>query len=341
MCTHSPSLILSMRMGTKLTPKKFQNKYSESFPELKKYAEIVGKDIQNILDTKGLHPKEVKVRPKEESSVQEKMTRDKKYTRDSRQLTDLVGVRVILNYQDEVDIARDILAHRFEVDEQESIDKRMILGSKEFGYRSVHLIVRDSSRTPKCLDTLNGGRIEIQIRSVLENAWCDIEHEIVYKSGVKYPKELIRNFAAAAAMIELIDREFVSLRNKRDELVEKYVETYKLEKDKDVEFDTARLWAYLEHVFPDGYAFRHAIREAQPVKQSIVLRCIKALKAAKITTPRSLGKILKRKSFKNKIADFAANNSLEPSKVSHLAIIKTAVANVSEKVADSLLNDVR
>jgi hypothetical protein len=49
---------------------------------------------------------------------------------------------------------------------------------------------------------------EIQVRSLLEHAWAEIEHEIVYKSGITQPDAVRRRFAALAGSLELFDSEF-------------------------------------------------------------------------------------------------------------------------------------
>lgn len=55
-------------------------------------------------------------------------------------------------------------------------------------------------------------KCEIQIRSVLQHAWAEIEHDIGYKSEITIPKEMRRSFSRIAGLLEIADKEFDSIR---------------------------------------------------------------------------------------------------------------------------------
>src|SRR6185503_1723451 len=57
-----------------------------------------------------------------------------------------------------------------------------------------------------------GWPFEVQIRSILQHAWAEIEHDIGYKSprALSYPTR--RSFARLASLLELADIEFTRLR---------------------------------------------------------------------------------------------------------------------------------
>jgi ppGpp synthetase/RelA/SpoT-type nucleotidyltranferase len=83
----------------------------------------------------------VTARAKTVASLRGKLRR-KPYKRPRQKVTDLVGVRVITSYRDAVDPIVAKLQQAFEINRKESTDKRLILGLRDFGYRSVHLIAR-------------------------------------------------------------------------------------------------------------------------------------------------------------------------------------------------------
>jgi putative GTP pyrophosphokinase len=94
-------------------------------------------------------------------------------------VTDLVGARVITYFADDVDRVARIIRNldNFEIDPRNSVDKRRALQADQFGYQSLHLVALLSKRR---IFTENrefeGLKIEIQIRSLLQHTWAEIEH---------------------------------------------------------------------------------------------------------------------------------------------------------------------
>jgi putative GTP pyrophosphokinase len=56
----------------------------------------------------------------------------------------------------------------------------------------------------------------VQIRTVLQHAWAEFEHDIRYKGTVpeEHAHDLDRRFTLAAGLIELADREFSAIRDR-------------------------------------------------------------------------------------------------------------------------------
>jgi hypothetical protein len=117
-------------------------------------------------------------------------------------VTDLVGLRVITFYTDEVDKVAAIAKRIFDIDWQESVDKRKHQ-LNAFGYNSLHYICRLKTGSP---------RFELQMRTALQHVWSTIEHDTGYKGDVMIPSEYRRQFSRLAGMLELIDDEFSRLR---------------------------------------------------------------------------------------------------------------------------------
>ena len=59
---------------------------------------------------------------------------------------------------------------------------------------------------------------EIQVRTILQHAWAEIEHDIQYKSSITIPKDIRRRFMALAGLLEIADREFQAIQDADDEL---------------------------------------------------------------------------------------------------------------------------
>lgn len=125
-------------------------------------------------------------------------------------LHDMLGVRVVTYLASDVDKVVAVLRENFDVDESRSLDKMSGLDPDRFGYLSYHLVVKLSEARCAFAEWTPYGDIyfEIQIRSVLQHAWAEIEHDLGYKSTSGIPAQLKRRFARLAGLLETADSEF-------------------------------------------------------------------------------------------------------------------------------------
>src|SRR5438309_774277 len=61
---------------------------------------------------------------------------------------------------------------------------------------------------------------EIQVRTILQHSWAEIEHDIQYKSVSVIPAEIRRRFMSLAGMLEIADREFQAIQDADKRLTE-------------------------------------------------------------------------------------------------------------------------
>lgn len=237
-------------------------------------------------------------------------------------------MRVIAYYQTDVDPIVEKLAQEFEIDPARSVDKRQALTLRAFGYRSVHLVARlhGYRATSPEYSALAGKWFEVQVRSILEHAWAEIEHEVVYKSGIKFPPQFERRFAAIAGTLELIEKEFLALREERDKLIDQYRRVYDSGKDGKTAMDSARLLALLESEWSRNPSWRSAEKRQRAFPLHIEDRCVGALGEARLKTADSLRRVFGSKRFGQVLRRFA-NSELKPiEQISHLAIVVLAIA---------------
>ena len=193
-----------MENNVKLDPhgEALLQQYHELLPTLEQLAKEANDLLLRALREQGIYVTAVEYRVKAEKSLAGKLeVKGAKY-KTIEDVTDLVGLRVITFYTDEVDKVAAIVKRIFDIDWQESVDKRKHQLDR-FGYNSLHYIGRLRK---------GGPRFELQMRTALQHVWSTIEHDIGYKGEIKLPNEYKRQFNRLAGMLELVDDEFSRLR---------------------------------------------------------------------------------------------------------------------------------
>jgi ppGpp synthetase/RelA/SpoT-type nucleotidyltranferase len=315
------------------TRRKFLVKYRTEFPDYKLRAEALEKFVKDILQGSYIEIHKIEARAKDPNSVHLKLLR-KRYSRPRSQLTDKLGVRVITYYSDDVDRVVDRLRPHLDIDRRQSVDKRMALGLRGFGYSSVHIIARLRAREAKKSPyaSLDGFWFEIQVRSILEHAWAEVEHEIVFKSGIEHAGSVVRRFAAIAGTLEVLGTEFQSLRYERNKVIEVCRTRYADGLDARRGFDSVRLLGFLEKEYPANPSWRTSEVAGQPFPPRIEATCVAALRHCGLGSARSFKAFLGRTTYRNAVKVFAAAELKKVEEVSHLALVVIAIALRSEKL---------
>lgn len=158
----------------------------------------------------GVHFLTIQSRIKEEDSIRSKAF-EKNYTDPDQLMMDIIGLRVIVYLESDVDKVSKIINDCFEIDNLNSIDKRLQDDIDKVGYRSLHLICKLGSTRKLAYEYKSHVKrpFEIQIRTVLQHAWAEIEHKENYKvsGGNILPPALQRRLNILSGTLELIDRE--------------------------------------------------------------------------------------------------------------------------------------
>ncbi|HEU4962533.1 MAG TPA: hypothetical protein VFV52_01545 [Bacilli bacterium] len=179
------------------------------------FAQTLESLLQEMLKQKGIRVHSIASRVKEEDSFAGKVSRSEgKYT-ELQEITDLAGIRIITYFDDEVDAIAELVEREFVIDEENSVDKRTLLDPDRFGYLSLHYVVGLSDQRAGLMEyaRFQGCKAEIQIRSILQHTWAEIEHDLGYKTKQAIPREIRRSFSRLAGLLELADREFAKIRD--------------------------------------------------------------------------------------------------------------------------------
>ena len=188
--------------------------YDKALELYRAFSQKLGGLMDEILSAQSINVHSVSCRLKGRVSFANKLAQaDGKY-RVLGEVTDVAGVRVITYFGDDVDKVARVVTSEFEIDRANSVDKRDLLDPDRFGYLSLHYVVSlrpDRSALVEYAPYANL-KAEVQIRSILQHAWAEIEHDLGYKSSQGVPREFRRQFSRLAGLLEIADSEFVAIR---------------------------------------------------------------------------------------------------------------------------------
>ncbi|WP_410663567.1 GTP pyrophosphokinase family protein [Amycolatopsis sp. lyj-84] len=170
--------------------------------------------ITDLLDTAEIQVHSVDYRVKTIESLEKKLERKSDKYASIEDITDILGLRIVTYFRDDVDKVASIVESEFLIDIANSINKSDSLDPDRFGYTSLHYIASIATSRSSLAEyrKYSEFRFEIQIRSILQHAWAEIEHDLGYKSKVEVPRQVVRRFSRLASLLELADDEFVETR---------------------------------------------------------------------------------------------------------------------------------
>ena len=189
--------------------------YCDKQPLFEELQRVVMEKLGALVRQSGIEVNSMESRIKAEESLAGKLRlKGHKYA-SLLDITDIFGARIITFYNEDVDRIASMAEVLFEIDWDNSVDKRRMHQFDSFGYNSLHYICRlpkEQYYNPEKPE-LNNIRFELQMRTALQHVWSAIQHDIGYKSEIETPLEYHRNLSRLAGMLELADNEFSRIRN--------------------------------------------------------------------------------------------------------------------------------
>lgn len=185
-------------------------KYEFGMKELVSKLEIINEDYQDKNSYKLME--HIQSRLKADDSIKAKLINDG-YTYEEKNLdkiNDIAGVRVVVAFEEDVYTVRDLILEKLP-DVKLIKEKDYIKNPKDSGYVSYHLILS----VPVTLVTgVEYVTVELQIRTLIMDAWASIEHKLVYKKKDTFGK-IFKNYAA---QMILLDNCFTELKEAQKKL---------------------------------------------------------------------------------------------------------------------------
>lgn len=193
---------------------KYLEWYKEKIPT---YCDLVSESeriLKKNLNLKKIHILDIKGRVKELDSFGNKIRGGIHYKPEYMQ--DLAGLRVICFVNSDVTKVSEIVESIFSIDKTRTKTRENMLGDNKMGYASTQYVCTLPKGRSKLSENkhLKGKLIEIQIRTILQHAWSEIEHDDVYKKANETNPELVRQFNLVSSILELADNELERLHTK-------------------------------------------------------------------------------------------------------------------------------
>lgn len=175
--------------------------------------------LRSLIIQKDLHPT-LKYRVKSFHSYYEKIQRRaRQQGMESGQveINDVIGLRVICPFIEDLHEVERLLQEHFEIEEVER--KGSEYSFQEFGYESTHYLLWVPRQLSQEYDLEPDMLFEVQLRTILQDAWAEVEHELIYKADfTPFDQPLKRKLAALNANLSLADIIFQEIRDYQRQL---------------------------------------------------------------------------------------------------------------------------
>lgn len=254
---------------------------------LKDFSLQLKSTIQNILDAEELKYFAVECRIKAPESLRQKLIDSTKEIKGLEDVQDLVGVRIITYVSSDIEKMRKMLRGNFDIQEEEGVEQR--LGINMVGYRAHHMAIRLPPQRLQLPEyrKFEGVIAELQICTILQHAWAQIEHDQIYKPTSVLPDSIKRSFSLLAGTLELADNEFNRISNEIG-AYQSAVDEQTKKGELDIRIDSISLRKFFDTKFKSWKNVRPIFGPADDITEKI----ISELNLMGITTLRELDAII-------------------------------------------------
>lgn len=192
-----------------LSLKRLEEEYKSIYPHASKLSAEIRKQLFELIDRYQIplaFPIEYRV--KNWRSLATKFEQEMLLLASVKDLDDLIGLRIILLFLNDLSKVCEVIENTFNIIEKE--DKQKRLQENEFGYLSLHYVIElpEPWFEIPSLSLLKGFKAEIQIRTAAQHIWAAASHKLQYKKEYSVPMPVRRSIHRASALLELIDLEF-------------------------------------------------------------------------------------------------------------------------------------
>ncbi len=238
----------------------WQSEYRQRFPTYKRLEEEALFALGQAIESEGIKLHSLTGRVKEVESLKEKAQR-KGYKNPLDQAPDIVGARVVVLFMSDLARVDEIVGREFEIVGTEDKVEGDVDPST-FGYMSRHFDVRiPAGHQGPRYEGITEINFEVQVRTLLMDAWANVSHFLAYKGESSIPAELRRDFHALSGLFFVADKHFELFFGRSTEFREE-AERRLAKEPGDVDLNLDTLSAFLRQHLPDReHSDRPAVAE--------------------------------------------------------------------------------
>lgn len=175
------------------------------YGRLKKEVEFI---LRDMMENCGIKVHSISGRVKDLDHALEKIER-KGYSNPQGQIEDIVGCRIVCLFLSDLDKVGSAIRREFKIITAEDKVEGGAESSSAFGYMSVHYICELSRKHSGArYDSLKKIKFELQVRTILMDAWANVSHYLAYKGDASIPEHLRRDFYALSGLFYVADKHF-------------------------------------------------------------------------------------------------------------------------------------
>ena len=201
-------------MTTVKTLEQIEKEYNVRKGKLPFLIDEIRFSLKQELDRKAIKIHQIEHRIKEFDSFVDKIRRKDIKDDPFSEIHDLVGLRVICLFLQDLQLIGDIIQNNFEVFEVD--DKVAGPYAEIFGYMDVQYKAKlKKAVTVSGYEEINNYPFEIQVRTIAQDAWANISHYLDYKQKSAFSPSLKRDFYALSGLFYVADTHFTILRSEQ------------------------------------------------------------------------------------------------------------------------------
>jgi putative GTP pyrophosphokinase len=256
--------------------------YTLAGPVYEKLRTEIAFAVRESLDAAEIKYHVISARTKTLESLRAKAVR-RNWANPLQEASDIVGARVVVLFKSDVARAVDVLKETFSILKED--DKATAADASSFGYSGTHLDCRLGDGFAGIrYDRIKDHVFEIQVRTIVEDAWAAVSHVLGYKGQASIPQELQRDFYALSGMFYVADQHFEMLYDQAEQVGREASEAVASPVPEPLPFNADTLVALLNNRYPDR----------EPATRSLAAELIGELEAAGIDTVSEFEALLDR-----------------------------------------------